>query len=337
MIETYQNYSLRNLNSFKVDVYTDYYAAPKSLAEIQEVILDTKYKNIPKLVLGGGSNMLFTTNFKGLIIHPQIKGISIETETEDYVIVKVGAAEIWDEFVNWGVNHNLGGIENLSLIPGSVGASPVQNIGAYGVEVKDTIYKVNTIELSTGKPRVFSDKMCKFNYRNSIFKNELKNQYLITSVYFRLSKKPSYIIDYGNIQEEIKKFNKLNLKTIRQAIINIREAKLPDPESIPNAGSFFKNPAVSHKKHQELIKKFPDMVSYPIDKNHVKLAAGWLIDHIGLKGKSLGQAGVHKNQALVLVNLDNASGMEILELAKLVRDTVFSNFDVNLDFEVNIY
>ena len=337
MIDTYKNYSLKSLNSFKIDVYTDYYVAPKSLAEIQEVILDTKYKNVPKLVLGGGSNMLFTTNFKGLIIHPQLKGISIEDETDDHIIVKVGAAEIWDEFVNWAVNHNLGGIENLSLIPGFVGASPVQNIGAYGIEVKDSIYKVNTVELSTGKPRVFSNKMCKFNYRNSIFKNELKNQYLITSVYFRLSKKPSYILDYGDIREELKNYEKINLKTIREAVINIRETKLPDPDSIPNAGSFFKNPVVSHKKYQELMKKFPGIVSYPVDKNRVKLATGWLIDHLGLKGKSFGNAGVHKNQALVLINLGDAQGEEILHLAKHIKESILNNFGVDLAFEVNIY
>lgn len=337
MIKTHQNYSLKNLNTFKVDVCTDYYVAPNSINEILNVISELKFKNIPKLILGGGSNLLFTQNFKGLIIHPQIKGINIETETEKYVIVKVGAAEIWDELVKWSVEQAYGGIENLSLIPGSVGASPVQNIGAYGVEVQDTIYEVHAIELDTGKHSIFNNEECKFNYRDSIFKNELKNQYLITDVYFRLSKKPSFILEYGNIQKELENFENICLKTIRQAVINIREAKLPDPKETPNAGSFFKNPIVSRQKYQKLIKQFPNIVSYPIDDNHVKLAAGWLIDHLGLKGKSSGQASVHKNQALVLVNLDNASGKEILELAKLVKDTVSHNFGVNLDFEVNIY
>ncbi len=337
MIKIYENYSLKNLNTFNINVRADFFVAPVSEAEVQEIIFESKFKNIPKLILGGGSNILFTRNFNGLIIHPQLKGINIESETKDYVIIKVGAAEIWDEFVKWSVERNFGGIENLSLIPGNVGACPVQNIGAYGVEVKDSIYEVHTIDLHTCKSRKFSNSDCKFNYRDSIFKNQLKNQYLITDVYFKLSKKSTFNIAYGNILKELEKFESISLKTIRQAVINIREAKLPDPKETPNAGSFFKNPRVSKQKYQELIKQFPNIVAYPINENYLKLAAGWLIDQSGLKGKSLYRAGVHKNQALVLVNLANASGKEVLELANLVKTTVFKNFGISLDFEVNIY
>ncbi|MEN8121509.1 MAG: UDP-N-acetylmuramate dehydrogenase [Bacteroidota bacterium] len=337
MTKIYEKYSLKELNSFKVDVYTDYYVAPKSLADIREVISDNKYEDIPKLILGGGSNMLFTGNFKGLIIHPQIIGISIESDTENYVIVKVGAAVIWDVFVNWSVEHNYGGIENLSLIPGTVGASPVQNIGAYGVEVKDTIYEVHAIKMDTGKHRIFNNEECKFNYRESIFKNKLKNQYLITHVYFKLSKKANFKLEYGNIQKELNNFEEVNLKTIRQAVINIRESKLPDPEITPNAGSFFKNPVVTNDKFQKLIKQFPDIANYPIDKDNVKLAAGWLIDHLGWKGEIFGRAGVHKNQALVLVNMGDAKGEEIIGLANKIRMSVLNSFGIDLNFEVNVY
>ncbi len=337
MIEIHKNYSLKNKNTFNVAVCADYFVAPQTKTEIQELISDAKYKNIPKLVLGSGSNMLFTKNYKGLIIHPQIKGITIENETKNQVIVKVGAGEIWDDLVNWAVQHDLGGLENLSLIPGRVGASPVQNIGAYGVELKDVVEKVLAVEIKTGKLHEFSKQECNFAYRNSIFKNEFKNQYIITEVYFKLTKKHQFNLAYGNIQEELKNFDNVNLQTIRQAIINIREAKLPNPDKIPNAGSFFKNPVVSEKKYQELIQQFPQIVAYKLGDNSVKLAAGWLIDQSGLKGTVLGQAGVHKNQALVLVNNGNASGSEILKLAEHVKETVFNKFTAQLDFEVNIY
>lgn len=337
MVEVYKNYSLKNLNSFNVDVQADYYAAPKSIGQIQELIKEEQYKNVSRLVLGGGSNMLFTRNFRGIVIHPQIKGISIEEETEDYVNLKVGAGENWDYFVEWAVNRDFAGIENLSLIPGNVGASPVQNIGAYGVEAKDYILKVDAVDLQYGTNRVFTNTDCDFAYRNSIFKNKLKDRYLISYVYFRLSKKPRFLLEYGKIKDELKKFDVINLKTIRQSIINIREAKLPDPTETPNAGSFFKNPVVSQQKFAGLLKKFPQIIHYPLSEKQVKLAAGWLIDNAGLKGFVLGKAGVHKNQALVLVNHNNASGKDILALAEHVKQTVFAKFSVALDFEVIIY
>lgn len=337
MIEIHENYSLKNKNSFKIDVNSDYFAIPKSALQIQGLIAQKKFKNIPTLILGGGCNILFTDNFKGLIINPQIKGLGVEDKTHEHVIVKAGAGENWDSFVEWTVKHGYGGIENLSLIPGTVGASPVQDIGAYGVEVKNVIIKVNAIELDTGKFRVFNNEECKFIYRGSIFKNELKGKYIITDVYFKLRKKPTFITNYGNIGQELSKFDKIDLKTVRQAVINIRETKLPDPENIPNAGSFFKNPVVSKQKYDELLKQFPDLVSYPIEKNQVKLAAGWLIDYCAWKGKSIGQAGVHKKQALVLVNNGNANGKEILFLAEEIRKSVAQEFVVDLDFEVNIY
>lgn len=337
MLSIHEKYSLKNLNTFNIDVLAGFYAAPESVEQLQELFVWKDYYKTKRLIIGEGSNMLFTKDFEGLVIHPNLKGIKLVEETEDFVVVKVAAGENWDFFVAWSVKNSLGGIENLSLIPGTVGASPVQNIGAYGVEAKDCILRVEAVDLTTGDRYFFTDDECGFAYRDSIFKNEYRGKYLITYVYFQLSKKTEMKLAYGTIKEELKKFDEVNLRAVRQAIINIREAKLPNPAEMPNAGSFFKNPVIPQQKFEKLIKHFPKIVHYPLKNNHVKLAAGWLIDSCGLKGFVLGKAAVHKNQALVLINRGNACGKDILKLAQYVQKAVFDKFAVYLDFEVNVY
>ncbi|MBN1253460.1 MAG: UDP-N-acetylmuramate dehydrogenase [Bacteroidales bacterium] len=335
-MEIRTNYSVKNLNSFSIDAETKYFIEINSEKDIYDFINTEKFKNEELIILGGGNNILFTKNFSGIILHPNIKSISIEFENSDYAIVKAGAAEDWDSFVEWTVNQNFAGIENLSSIPGTVGASPVQNIGAYGVEVKDLITKIDAFNLETGELKTFSNNECNFSYRNSIFKEKFKNKYLITYVYFKLYKNPEFKIHYGDIKNELLKYKELNLKSLRQAIINIRDSKLPKPEKIPNAGSFFKNPIVNKSKFKKLKAEFPEIVSYKIDEYNFKLAAGWLIDFLGWKGKVIGNAGVHDKQALVLINKNNASGLEIIDLAHEIKKSVFDKFGIDLEFEVNI-
>ncbi len=331
-----RNFPLKKLNSFSIDVKANYFVEIYSEEDLIDFINNKEFKNREILILGGGNNILFTTDFTGVVIYVNILHKSIKQATEDVAIVKVGAGEEWDSFVEWTVNKNLYGIENLSSIPGTVGASPVQNIGAYGVEVKDTIFKVEAFCLKTGKIIEFNNSDCNFSYRNSIFKEKYKNKYIITYVYFKLSKQASFKIQYGDIIKELKNFEVLDINTLRQTIINIRDSKLPKPEYIPNAGSFFKNPIVSKEKHNQLKVEFPDIVSYKIDDNNYKLAAGWLIDFAGWKGVSLTNVGVHKKQALVLININNAKGAEILYLADIICKAISLKFDVELEYEVNI-
>ncbi len=335
-MELHTDFSLKSFNSFKIDVKTRYYASPDSIEEIQQILLEHRLKVDRTIVLGGGSNILFTRDFDGMVIHPKLYGKNVVEKIDNQVIVKANAGENWDDFVKWTVENNYGGLENLSLIPGTVGACPVQNIGAYGVEVGDLIEKVEAIEMSSGKICEFSNGKCSFGYRNSIFKAELKDKYLITSVSFRLSTQAEFITHYGQIINEINKLGEINLGNIRQAIINIRQSKLPDPEVIPNAGSFFKNPLISVKHAELLSVKFPSLISYPAGNAEVKIAAGWLIDYLGWKGKIMNGAAVHKNQALVLVNLGNANGKQILELARLIKESVYKTFGIELEYEVNI-
>jgi UDP-N-acetylmuramate dehydrogenase len=288
--------------------------------------------------LGGGSNLLLTQDVNALVIKNNLKGISIIKETDDNVWVKCSAGEVWHEFVLWCIAHNFGGLENLSLIPGCTGASPMQNIGAYGVEIKDTFYELEAIDLTSGNKHVFSKSDCEFGYRESIFKHRLKNKFIITSVTFQLSKKPAFHIEYGAIKQELDRMDisELNIKAISQAIINIRTSKLPNPKEIGNAGSFFKNPEVSSTIYLSLQKEFPNIVAYPLENSNYKLAAGWLIEQCGLKGFQIGDAGVHKLQALVLVNYGKATGKEIYDLSTHVLQTVQAKFGVSLEREVNI-
>ncbi len=335
-MQIFRNYSLKKYNTFAINAFADYFAAPKSVAELKELLSNEELKDKERFVLGGGSNLLFTKDLDMLLIHPNIKGLEVEDKMQSGIIVKVAAGEQWDSFVQWAVNNGLSGVENLSLIPGCVGAAPVQNIGAYGVELKDVLHKVEALDMDSCEIKFFTTAECEFSYRNSVFKNELKGKYIITHVYFKLSENHNFKLDYGNLKSELQKFDKLNLHNIRQAVINIRRSKLPEPEELPNAGSFFKNPVISEHEFAALQLEFPKIVHYPAGIGKVKLAAGWLIDFCKLKGYRRGDAGVHKKQALVLVNYGNASGKDILKLAEYVRKKVFNTFGIHLDFEVNI-
>lgn len=333
------NINLKPYNTFGIDIKAKYFTEINSLKDFYALQKETIYHDNQRLVLGGGSNVLFTKDFDGLVIKNNLKGIKIEKQNVEFVWVKVAAGEIWHDFVMWCVSHKYGGLENLSLIPGCVGAAPMQNIGAYGVEIKDNCEEVYTLDIETGKETVFSNEDCKFGYRESIFKHSHRNKYLITAVVFKLKKKPEFNTSYGAIEQELSAMGvkELSIKDISDAVINIRSSKLPDPAKIGNAGSFFKNPEVSKEKHDELKKKFEKLVSYPLDNGNYKLAAGWLIEYCGLKGKREGQAGIHVNQALVLVNYGGVHGEEIYKLSQEVLDKVKEVFGVTLEREVNIY
>ena len=332
------NISLKSLNTFGIEAKARYFTEIQSIDNIFSLLQSTEYNNNTHLILGGGSNLLLTQDVNALVIKNNLKGISIIKETDDNVWVKCSAGEVWHEFVLWCIAHNFGGLENLSLIPGCTGASPMQNIGAYGVEIKDTFYELEAIDLTSGNKHVFSKSDCEFGYRESIFKHRLKNKFIITSVTFQLSKKPAFHIEYGAIKQELDRMDisELNIKAISQAIINIRTSKLPNPKEIGNAGSFFKNPEVSSTIYLSLQKEFPNIVAYPLENSNYKLAAGWLIEQCGLKGFQIGDAGVHKLQALVLVNYGKATGKEIYDLSTHVLQTVEAKFGVTLEREVNI-
>jgi len=332
------NYSLKKYHTFGIDIAAQYFTEVSTVADFKELQQNPVYKNNPLLILGGGSNLLFTKNYTGLVIKNNLKGIEVIKQDENYVWIKVAAGENWHSFVLWCVINNYGGVENLSLIPGCVGASPMQNIGAYGVEIKDICDTVQAIDLQTGAERTFTNTDCQFGYRESVFKHIYKNKYLITAVVFKLNKKPVFNTSYGAIEQELKAMGvEPSIKTISDAVIHIRSSKLPDPVKIGNAGSFFKNPEVSKQKHDELKQQFPNLVAYTLDNGNYKLAAGWLIEHCGFKGKRMGDAGVHINQALVLVNYGTARGEEIYNLSQQILDTVKNTFGVVLEREVNIY
>lgn len=333
-----ENFNIKSLNTFGINADAKLYAEVASVDDLDELnhfILRTK---TPTLILGGGSNILFTNNFDGLVAKINLKGIELVNQDETHYYVKAMAGVEWDELVDYCVNYNYGGLENLSLIPGSVGASPVQNIGAYGVEIKDTFHELEFFEYRTGKIRTMAAAGCGFGYRNSVFKHELKGQGVIVSVTFRLDKSPVIRTEYGSIKEELAlmEINHPAIQDIRKAVIAIRRSKLPDPALIGNAGSFFKNPSVDAAFHTDLKRRFPQIVSFPQADGTFKLAAGWLIEQCGWKGKRIGDAGVHEKQALVLVNYGLATGSDIIRLAEEVRESVLKLFGVKLDFEVNI-
>ncbi|MBK6986546.1 MAG: UDP-N-acetylmuramate dehydrogenase [Bacteroidetes bacterium] len=332
------NISLKPYNTFGIDAEAKFFTSIQSIQNIQELLQSNEYKTNERLILGGGSNLLLTKNVDALVIKNDLKGIEIVKETADSVFVKCAAGEVWHEFVMWSIQQNFGGLENLSLIPGCTGASPMQNIGAYGVEIKDTFYELEAIHTQTGELKTFTKSECEFGYRESVFKRKFKNQFIITSVTFQLSKSPTFHIEYGAIKQELDAMNvsDLSLKAISQAVINIRSSKLPNPKEIGNAGSFFKNPEVAASVYERLKHEFPNLVAYPLDNSNYKLAAGWLIEQSGLKGYRVGDAGVHKLQALVLVNYGRATGNEIYDLSTHVLQTVKAKFGVDLEREVNI-
>ncbi|MBO5749522.1 MAG: UDP-N-acetylmuramate dehydrogenase [Bacteroidaceae bacterium] len=329
-MKEYTNYSLLNHNTFGMDVEAKRFVEYDSEEELIGLLpsLESKYLHI-----GGGSNLLFRGNFDGTILHSVIKGIEIQENCGEYVLVRVGAGVVWDDFVAWTVERGWGGIENLSLIPGEVGASAVQNIGAYGVEAKDVIVQVKAIHLKTGEKRSFVTDECCYAYRQSIFKNELKGQYAITYVTYKLKVRPTLKLSYGNMKALLEKKN-VTVSDVRQFIIDTRNAKLPDPKVLGNAGSFFMNPVVSRDKFQEIQKDYPQMPYYEVE-NGVKIPAGWMIEQCGWKGKSLGKAGVHEKQALVLVNLGGASSEEIVTLCNAVCKDVKETFGIDIHPEVN--
>jgi UDP-N-acetylmuramate dehydrogenase len=288
------------------------------------------------LILGGGSNILFTEDFQGTILYPAIEGIQIEKENAESVVISVGAGVNWDSLVEWCVGSGFGGFENLSLIPGNAGATPIQNIGAYGVEIKDRIEKVRTVSILDGTIREFSNYECRFGYRDSIFKNELKGKYVVTRVFYNLTKNPLLNLGYGALKTETEKLGPLSLENVRQGVINIRRSKLPDPEITGNAGSFFKNPVVNNLIAEKLKKEYPTIPSYTDSSDYTKLAAGWLIEQCGWKGQKSGKAAVHEKQALVLINTGNATGKEIFELSEKIRQSVYETFGVELKREVEV-
>lgn len=336
MIEIKKDYPLKSRNSFGFDVSSRFYVDASKTDKISFSLNYASYYNLPVLVLGGGSNIVFTKDYEGLIIHPTINGIEVIEDAFDSITVRAGAGVLWDSLVEWSVSKGLGGLENLSWIPGDVGASPIQNIGAYGVEAKDTIVLVEGLNIITKKKVELSNAECLFDYRYSIFKGELRHKIIVTNVYFKLLKKPTLITHYGNIDEEIEKLGAKTLSNVREAIINIRKRKLPDPAEIGNAGSFFKNPVVKASVFEDIKNKFDNAPSYPAPENHVKIPAGWLIEQCGWKGKQVGNCGVHKDQALVLVNNGGATGNEILNLAKQIQKSVLDQFGIALEMEVNV-
>ncbi len=335
MIRFLENFDLQQYNTFNIKAKCKYFF---EFTESEELLLFLQNNVLPEqvMIIGGGSNLLFVNDFDGLILYPNIPGYYEVNEDRNFVYLEVGAGVEWDQIVAYTVAHELSGFENLSLIPGNVGAAAVQNIGAYGEEICNRIEKVNAIDLKTGERISFTNQECEYAYRNSIFKNQLKNRVVITSVVFKLDKFPEFNLKYAKVEEEAKKLGDINLRNVRQAIINIRESKLPDHKVLGNGGSFFKNPVVDRVFAEKLKIQYPEMPSYSADENKEKLAAGWLIDQCGLKGYKMGDAGVHDKQALVLVNYGNATGKDIFELSNYVKKIVFDKFGIELESEVNI-
>lgn len=331
------NQSLKAYNTFGIEALAKAFIAIQNETELAEVLRDNSDKKL--FILGGGSNMLLTQDINALVIHINNKGITVVKEDDDFVWVKGNAGEVWHEFVLWCIDHNFGGIENLSLIPGNVGATPVQNIGAYGVEIKDTFDSCEAMEIATQQMRTFHKGDCQFGYRESIFKGELKNKYVILSVTFKLRKSKHKInTSYGAIDAELEKMNIKNptIKEVSNAVIAIRQSKLPDPKELGNSGSFFKNPVVPISVYEKAKEKHPDIPNYPVSETHVKVPAGWLIEQAGFKGKRFGDAGIHSKQALVLVNYGHATGSEIWSVAQHIQQTVKEMFGIVIEAEVNV-
>ncbi|MEQ8424038.1 MAG: UDP-N-acetylmuramate dehydrogenase, partial [Cyclobacteriaceae bacterium] len=326
-------------NTFGIDVQAKYLCRIKSVEEFPNILASPLFKSQPSYILGAGSNILFTENFDGLIIRVELKGIEILDEDQESVSVRVFAGENWHQFVLHALSREWGGIENLSLIPGTVGAAPMQNIGAYGVEIKNLIEKVEAIEISTGRVREFNNEECRFGYRESVFKKDLMKKYFISSVTLRLSKNNHHLnTTYGAIQDTLSdmRVDEPTIQSISDAVIQIRKSKLPDPVIIGNAGSFFKNPTIPIEQHKKLQTKYFSIPGYVVDNQNIKVPAGWLIEQCEWKGKRVNNVGVHPNQALVLVNYGGGKGKEILELSKKISESVAHKFEIELIPEVNI-
>jgi UDP-N-acetylmuramate dehydrogenase len=337
MLQIQENVSLKNFNTFGVDVSARFFVEINHEGDLVELFMDPQWQQTQRLVMGGGSNMLLINDFEGLVIRLNIRGIEHRINHNE-VFVEAGAGEVWNDLVNYCVKHEFAGMENLSLIPGSVGASPIQNIGAYGVELKDVFESCKAFEIATGKFKTFTKADCKFDYRESVFKDELKGQFIITSVKFHLSLIPNLNLKYGAIEQELvhRGITDPTIKDVSQVVSHIRVAKLPDPSTIGNAGSFFKNPVITEDEFAPILSNHPDVVHYPAGDGLVKLAAGWLIEQCGWKGKVVGNTGTWKNQALVLVNHGGATGQEVYNFSSQIIDSVYTKFGVTLQREVNI-
>ncbi len=332
-----ENISLKNYNTFGIDVKARFFVEITGLVQLQKVLELKAYPK--KFIISGGSNMLLTKDIDALVVHLKLKGISIVEENENFVEVKAMAGENWHELVMWSLDQGFGGLENLSLIPGNVGTAPIQNIGAYGVELKDVFVSCAAMDVKTGELEGFDNEACEFGYRESIFKNRAKDKYIITSVVLKLTKKDHVLhTGYGSIENELKEKGIVHptIRDISDAVIAIRRSKLPDPKEIGNCGSFFKNPVISQKAFDRFIKKYPNAPFYEMDDDKFKIPAGWLVEQCGFKGKRFGDAGVHEKQALVLVNHGSATGKEILDLSKKIQDEVQKTFKIKIQPEVNI-
>ncbi|WP_179333341.1 UDP-N-acetylmuramate dehydrogenase [Winogradskyella costae] len=331
------NASLKSFNTFGIDAKAQSYCDISTIEDLSTILKN--YGDVPLFILGGGSNMLLTKDIDALVLHINLKGIEVVSETKNSVVIKAMAGENWHNFVLWCLNHNFGGIENLSLIPGNIGTAPIQNIGAYGVELKDVFVSCEALKIDDQSIKTFSKSDCNFGYRESVFKQDLKGQYIITSVNLEL-KKTEHVLrtDYGVIKNELDTngITKPSIQDVSNAVIAIRQSKLPDPKIIGNSGSFFKNPIISAKAFIELERNFPDVPSYKVSDETIKVPAGWLIEKAGFKGKRFNDYGVHSKQALVLVNYGNATGKEIFELAQLIQKTVKRLFNIQIETEVNI-
>jgi UDP-N-acetylmuramate dehydrogenase len=337
MTKIHTNFSLKNFNTFGIEAKAQKFVAVDSVAELKSVL--KQHQDEKKFILGGGSNMLLTQDIDALVIHIDLKGKKVIQENEDYVWVECQAGENWHEFVLWTLAQDYGGLENMSLIPGNVGTTPVQNIGAYGAEIKDTMTSCEAIKIDTFETKTFSNADCHFGYRESVFKQEVKDQYIITSVVFQLTKRNHTInTGYGDIQSELskKEIENPTIQDVSNAVIAIRKSKLPDPRDLGNSGSFFKNPIILKSDFEKIHMQFPEMKYYDVSETEVKVPAGWLIEQAGFKGKRFGDAGIHKNQALVLVNYGNATGQEILDVSKDIQKTIYEKFGIQIEAEVNV-
>ncbi|KQS32678.1 UDP-N-acetylmuramate dehydrogenase [Dyadobacter sp. Leaf189] len=331
------NFPLRHYNTFGLESTACFFVEITSLTELTEILTNPEWKKTPKFILGGGSNILLTQDIDALVIHPKLTGIDKIKETDSQIWLKAGSGESWHEFVLHCVRSGYGGVENLSLIPGSIGAAPMQNIGAYGVEVKNVIESVEAVEVETGALHIFSNAECKFGYRESIFKKEASGRFVITGVTFVLSKNPVLNIGYGDVQKTLAEMEVTvpTISDVSEAIMRIRKSKLPDPAQIGNAGSFFKNPEIPAAQYDDLKKTYPEIPGYPVDENTVKVPAGWLIEKAGWKGYRKGNIGVHEKQALVLVNYGGGTGNEIKLLSESIQESILSKFGISLKAEVN--
>ncbi|OIN57694.1 UDP-N-acetylmuramate dehydrogenase [Arsenicibacter rosenii] len=340
MLTLQSNFSLKNYNTFGIDATARFGVEVHNLADLQTLLRSEEYQEMPKLILGGGSNVLFTKDVDGLVILMRIDGIDVVRESDTHYWVQAGAGVNWHQFVMYCVENKYAGLENLSLIPGTVGAAPMQNIGAYGVEIEQVFDSLTALHVESGELRQFNHEECRFGYRESVFKHDLKGQYIIASVTFRLAKQPTFHISYGAIQDTLAEMGvsagDITIRDVSDAVIRIRRSKLPDPADIGNAGSFFKNPEIPTVQYQQLKLAYPAIPGYVVSETTTKVPAGWLIEQAGWKGYRDGDAGVHTKQALVLVNYGGANGHDLLSLATRIQTSVFDKFGITINPEVNV-